>query len=171
MGHHLRARRSAPSTSSSSSPTAKVELEEVPEEIARRGVVNIVRWAAEKGFIKVGNIGGGFSVIAGTHPTPFARADRLHPRPLRPSPLPLGRQPHHLPRLAARPSPHRRQPHDYPLLGARCWRCRRGSQGWLVASRRCSHSSRARRVLTAFLLLYRTSGDSHHLRPQVFHPA
>lgn len=53
MGHHLRARRSAPSTSSSSSPTAKVELEEVPEDIARRGCVNIVRWAAEKSFIKV----------------------------------------------------------------------------------------------------------------------
>ncbi|KAK4050652.1 Translation initiation factor eIF-2B subunit gamma [Microbotryomycetes sp. JL201] len=49
MAHHLRARRSAPSTSS---PSAKVDLEEVPDETARRGLVEIVKWAAAKTLIK-----------------------------------------------------------------------------------------------------------------------
>lgn len=53
IAHHLRLRRSAPSTSSSAHPAAKVELEEVPEDVARRGTVNVVRWAAEESFIKV----------------------------------------------------------------------------------------------------------------------
>ncbi|GAA5887990.1 hypothetical protein JCM5296_001522 [Sporobolomyces johnsonii] len=51
MGHHLRARRSAPSTSSSSTPSAKVELEEIPEEVASRGCVRVLMWAAQKGLI------------------------------------------------------------------------------------------------------------------------
>ncbi|KAM0791749.1 hypothetical protein ACM66B_004016 [Microbotryomycetes sp. NB124-2] len=49
MAHHLRARRSAPSTSS---PSAKVDLEEVPDDIARRGLVEIIKWAAAKMLIK-----------------------------------------------------------------------------------------------------------------------
>ncbi|GAA5869760.1 hypothetical protein JCM16303_001785 [Sporobolomyces ruberrimus] len=51
MGHHLRARRSTPSSSSHSHPTAKIELEEIPEEIASRGTVRVLMWAAEKNLI------------------------------------------------------------------------------------------------------------------------
>ncbi|KAL8278894.1 hypothetical protein RQP46_008765 [Phenoliferia psychrophenolica] len=53
LAHHLRARRASLSAGMSSSPSsAKVELEEVPEDIARAGTVGIVRWAAERDFIK-----------------------------------------------------------------------------------------------------------------------
>ncbi|GAA6017907.1 hypothetical protein JCM11491_001211 [Sporobolomyces phaffii] len=52
MGHHLRARRSNPASQSSSShPSAKVDLEEIPEEVASRGTVRVLMWAAEKGLI------------------------------------------------------------------------------------------------------------------------
>ncbi|GAA5988886.1 hypothetical protein JCM10908_006211 [Rhodotorula pacifica] len=58
VGHHLRARRLAASQASSSSssasvlhPNAKVELEEVPEEVATKNVVRVLMWAVEKGLI------------------------------------------------------------------------------------------------------------------------
>ncbi|GAA5909777.1 translation initiation factor eIF2B subunit gamma [Sporobolomyces salmoneus] len=63
MSHHLRARRSTPSSSSGQSSssgsgssgshpsTAKVELEEIPEDVASRGTVRVLMWAAEKGLI------------------------------------------------------------------------------------------------------------------------
>jgi hypothetical protein len=51
LAHHLRARRSQPATSGT--PSAKVELEEIPEEIATRGCVRVLKWAAEKGLITV----------------------------------------------------------------------------------------------------------------------
>lgn len=53
ISHHLRSRRSAAASSSTSSP-AKVDLEEVPEQVARNGTVAVVRWAAERGLVKVG---------------------------------------------------------------------------------------------------------------------
>ncbi|KAK4055043.1 Translation initiation factor eIF-2B subunit gamma [Microbotryomycetes sp. JL221] len=49
IAHHLRQRRSAPSTSS---PSAKVDLDEVPDDVARRGLVEILRWAAAKALVK-----------------------------------------------------------------------------------------------------------------------
>ncbi|GAA5932390.1 translation initiation factor eIF2B subunit gamma [Sporobolomyces koalae] len=49
MAHHLRARRSTPS--SSTNPTAKVELEEIPEDVASRGTVRVLMWAAEHKLI------------------------------------------------------------------------------------------------------------------------
>ncbi|GAA6016789.1 hypothetical protein JCM10207_003252 [Rhodosporidiobolus poonsookiae] len=52
LAHHLRARRSQPSTSSNNgNPSAKVELEEIPEEVANRGCVRVLMWAAEKGLV------------------------------------------------------------------------------------------------------------------------
>ncbi|POY76273.1 hypothetical protein BMF94_0468 [Rhodotorula taiwanensis] len=55
VGHHLRARRQAASANASSSsalhPSAKVELEEVPEEIATKNVVRVLMWAVEKGLV------------------------------------------------------------------------------------------------------------------------
>ncbi|GAA5900901.1 hypothetical protein JCM6882_005972 [Rhodosporidiobolus microsporus] len=52
LAHHLRARRSQPSSSASSgNPSAKVELEEIPEEVASRGCVRALMWAAEKGLV------------------------------------------------------------------------------------------------------------------------
>lgn len=57
VGHHLRARRQAASANASSSsalhPSAKVELEEVPEEIATKNVVRVLMWAVEKGLVSV----------------------------------------------------------------------------------------------------------------------
>ncbi|KAK4701688.1 translation initiation factor eIF-2B subunit gamma, partial [Phenoliferia sp. Uapishka_3] len=53
LAHHLRARRASMSAGMSSNPSsAKVELEEVPEGVARGGTVEIVRWAAEQDLIK-----------------------------------------------------------------------------------------------------------------------
>ncbi|GAA5853675.1 hypothetical protein JCM8547_007409 [Rhodosporidiobolus lusitaniae] len=54
LAHHLRARRSQPSSSSSgatSTHSAKVELEEIPEEFSSKGCVRVLKWAAEKGLI------------------------------------------------------------------------------------------------------------------------
>ncbi|GAA6033252.1 hypothetical protein JCM8097_003017 [Rhodosporidiobolus ruineniae] len=52
LAHHLRARRSQPSSSSGNgTPSAKVELEEIPEEVAQRGTVRALMWAAEKGLV------------------------------------------------------------------------------------------------------------------------
>lgn len=45
MAHHIRTRRSS---------TTKTELEEVPEDVARHGTVAALRWAVDKGLIKVG---------------------------------------------------------------------------------------------------------------------
>lgn len=46
--HHLKARRTG-----SSSSSGKIDFEEVSDDIARRGAVAVLRWAIEKGFIKV----------------------------------------------------------------------------------------------------------------------
>ncbi|GAA5821791.1 hypothetical protein JCM11251_001026 [Rhodosporidiobolus azoricus] len=52
LAHHLRARRSQPGSSTSTgSASAKVELEEIPEEVASRGCVRALMWAAEKGLV------------------------------------------------------------------------------------------------------------------------
>ncbi|GAA5984944.1 hypothetical protein JCM5350_000072 [Sporobolomyces pararoseus] len=48
MSHHLRSRRS---TTSKDSGSSKVELEEIPEEIASRGTVRVLMWATEKSLI------------------------------------------------------------------------------------------------------------------------
>ncbi|SCV73422.1 BQ2448_7348 [Microbotryum intermedium] len=54
FAHHLRARRTAPSTSNlpSGTPSTKIELEEVPDAVARQGSVAVLKWATEKGVIK-----------------------------------------------------------------------------------------------------------------------
>ncbi|GAA6018809.1 hypothetical protein JCM8202_002243 [Rhodotorula sphaerocarpa] len=56
VGHHLRARRLAASAAAASSssalhPSAKVELEEVPEDVAAKNVVRALMWAVEKGLV------------------------------------------------------------------------------------------------------------------------
>ncbi|KDE04689.1 hypothetical protein MVLG_04912 [Microbotryum lychnidis-dioicae p1A1 Lamole] len=54
IAHHLRARRTAPSTSNlpSGTPSTRIELEEVPDAVARQGSVAVLKWATEKGLIK-----------------------------------------------------------------------------------------------------------------------
>ncbi|SCZ95226.1 BZ3500_MvSof-1268-A1-R1_Chr11-2g03368 [Microbotryum saponariae] len=54
IAHHLRARRTAPSTSNlpSGTPSTKIELEDVPDAVARQGSVAVLKWATEKGLIK-----------------------------------------------------------------------------------------------------------------------
>ncbi|KAM0745848.1 hypothetical protein T439DRAFT_384561 [Meredithblackwellia eburnea MCA 4105] len=53
LAHHLRARRTSTSAGLSATPSnAKVELEEIPDEVARKGTVSVVRWATEKELIK-----------------------------------------------------------------------------------------------------------------------
>lgn len=55
--HHLRARRLAASQSTTTTaplqPNARVELEEVPEEVASKNVVRVLMWAIEQNLITV----------------------------------------------------------------------------------------------------------------------
>ncbi|GAA5972526.1 hypothetical protein JCM11641_001884 [Rhodosporidiobolus odoratus] len=57
LAHHLRARRSQQVSAAGASnaphahPTAKIELEEIPEDVAGKGTVRVLMWAAEKGLI------------------------------------------------------------------------------------------------------------------------
>lgn len=60
VGHHLRARRLAAAAAAAGSssaaavpPTAKVELEEVPEHVAAKNVVRVLMWAVENNLITV----------------------------------------------------------------------------------------------------------------------
>lgn len=73
LGTHLRARRAAAVGSATSSTSARVELEEVADNLARGGTVAVVRWAAQKGLIKVCcdrsrcGVSADFGVIDGFH--------------------------------------------------------------------------------------------------------
>lgn len=56
--HHLRARRLAASSQATTTtaplqPNARVELEEVPEEVASKNVVRVLMWAIEQNLITV----------------------------------------------------------------------------------------------------------------------
>ncbi|GJN93592.1 hypothetical protein Rhopal_006649-T1 [Rhodotorula paludigena] len=52
VGHHLRARRTAAASSGvHTHPMAKIELEEIPEEVAAKNVVRVLMWAAERKLI------------------------------------------------------------------------------------------------------------------------
>lgn len=54
VASHLRARRSAPSSSSSNNdPSSRIEHEEIPENIAKKGTVAVIQWAAHQQLIKV----------------------------------------------------------------------------------------------------------------------
>jgi len=54
VASHLRARRSAPSSSSSNSdPSSRIDHEEIPELVAKKGTVAVLQWAAHQQLIKV----------------------------------------------------------------------------------------------------------------------
>lgn len=54
LASHLRARRSAPSSSANAAdPSSRVELEEVPDKVARLGTVAVLQYAAKQQFVKV----------------------------------------------------------------------------------------------------------------------